>query len=222
MVLFSDHGSLLSVSGGFGHLISRISTTSRFAVPRLMTSSLPSREKSKLEMSKLLNWVICFEGSPESGWLHRFETSSSFLTYSNERLSGVHWMVPMAMLNRLGRVQPSNDITSTSCESQRAELVRGEHIRLCTPCPALPNAGNGILFDQLPSRSTLEKNVQHIPHVQFAFGSEMQVSQPLLNSHRAHMLKRVLSPLLFYPIVKEALGSSSSLNTLSGPGDFTH
>jgi hypothetical protein len=105
---------------------------------------------------------------------------------------------------------------------QRAKLVRGEHIRLCPSCPALPNAGNGILFDQLPSRSTLEKNVQHIPYVQFAFGSEMQVSQPLLNSHRAHMLKRVLSPLLFYPIVKEALGSSSSLNTLSGPGDFTH
>jgi hypothetical protein len=62
------------------HFTSRISTTSRFAVPRFMTSSLPSCDRSKVGMSKLLKWVICFGGSPEIGWLQIFETPPSFLT----------------------------------------------------------------------------------------------------------------------------------------------
>src|SRR6266403_6106808 len=46
------------------HLRSRISSTSCLRVPRLITSRLPSRDKSKLEISSLLKWVICFGVPP--------------------------------------------------------------------------------------------------------------------------------------------------------------
>src|ERR1700756_2168671 len=71
---------------------------------------------------------------------------------------------------------------------KRTELARGEHIRFCPSCPTLPNASNGIFVDEFPSGSALEENMQHIAYMQFGFCSEIQVSQPLLNGHCAHML----------------------------------
>ena len=50
------------------HLRSRISSTSCFCVPRLITSRLPSRDKSKSGISSLLKWVICLGVPPAIGW----------------------------------------------------------------------------------------------------------------------------------------------------------
>jgi hypothetical protein len=54
----------LRKASGRPYLTLRISTTSRFAVPRFITSCLPSRDRSKLRIVSLLKWVICYGGSP--------------------------------------------------------------------------------------------------------------------------------------------------------------
>jgi hypothetical protein len=69
----------IRIMHNWSHLRSRINTTSCFCVPRLITSRLPSRDKSKFVISSLLKWVICFGVPPAIGWLQILSTPPSFL-----------------------------------------------------------------------------------------------------------------------------------------------